>query len=164
MEYLDQRQTKITYPMLSPLTSAQDWLSGNLTGAIVALIAVVACTIILHRFRRRMQQLAMALNNMTPGLCMFDGSARIVLLNQRYLDMYKLSPAIAKPGCTLRQLIEYRKETGLFAGDIEEYCRDILDSVAQGRTLSIEVPAANNRVIRAGRESSFAERRLGGHP
>ena len=86
---------------------------------------------------------------MTPGLCMFDGSARIVLLNQRYRDMYKLSPAVAKPGCTLRQLIEHRKETGLFVGDIEEYCRKILDSVARGRTLSFDVPAANNRVIRA---------------
>src|ERR1035437_9036837 len=65
------------------------------------------------------QQLASALNNMTQGLCMFDGSARIVVLNQRYRDMYKLSPAIVKPGCTLRRLIEHRKETGLFAGDVD---------------------------------------------
>ena len=135
--------------MLASLSSAQNWLSGNFAAAIVALIVVAACTVILHGFRRRIQQLATALNNMTLGLCMFDSSTRIVLLNQRYLDMYKLSPAIAKPGCTLRQLIEHRKKTGLFAGDVEEYCRAILDSVAQGRTLSIDVPAANNRVIRA---------------
>ena len=30
---------------------------------------------------------------------MFDGSARIVVLNQRYRDMYKLSPEMMKP-CT----------------------------------------------------------------
>ena len=48
---------------------------------------------------------------------MFDGSARIVVLNQRYRDMYKLSPEIVKPGCTLHRLIEHRKETGLFTGD-----------------------------------------------
>jgi hypothetical protein len=135
--------------MLSSLPSAHDLLSGNLAGAIVALVAVVVCTIITHRFRQHSQQTAMALNNMTPGLCMFDGSARIVLLNQRYCDMYKLSPTIVKRGCALRQLIEHRKETGLFTGDVEEYCREILDSVAQGKTLSIDVPAANNRVIRA---------------
>ena len=135
--------------MHSSLPAVQDWLSGNVVGAIIALIAVIACIIIAYRSRRHSQQLATALNNMTPGLCMFDGSARIVLLNQRYRDMYKLLPAVAKPGCTLRQLIEHRKETGLFGGDIEEYCRKILDSVAQGRTLSIDVPAANNRVIRA---------------
>jgi len=135
--------------MLSAVASAQDWLSGNVAGAIVALIAVIACTIITHRSRRYSQQLANALNNMTQGLCMFDGSARIVVLNQRYRDMYQLSPAIVKPGCTLRRLIEHRRETGLFAGDVEGYCREILDSVAQGKTLTFDVPAANDRIIRA---------------
>ena len=56
---------------------------------------------------------------MTPGLCMFNSSTQIVLLNQRYRDMYKLSPAIVKPGCTLRRLLEHRKETGLFAVDVK---------------------------------------------
>ncbi len=135
--------------MLFSFPSAQEWLSGNVAGAIVALIAVAACAIIVHRSRRHSQQVETALNSMTPGLCMFNGSAQIVLLNQRYRDMYKLSPAIVKPGCTLRRLLEHRKETGLLAGDVEEYCRNILDCVAQGRTLSIEVPDANNRLIRA---------------
>ena len=135
--------------MPSSLAAAQDWLSGNVAGAIVAIIAVIACTIITHRSRRHSQQLANALNNMTQGLCMFDGSSRIVVLNQRYRDMYNLSPAIVKPGCTLRRLIEHRKETGLFAGDVEGYCREILDSVAQGKTLTLDVPVANDRIIRA---------------
>ena len=135
--------------MLSFLASAQDWLSGNVAGAIVALIAVIACTIIVYSSHRHRQQLATALNNMTQGLCMFDSSARIVMLNQRYCDMYKLSPEIVKPGCTLRRLIQHRKETGLFTGDVEKYCREILDGVAEGKTTTFYVPAANNRVIRA---------------
>ena len=134
--------------MLSFLVSAQDWLSGNVAGAIVALITVVVCTIIAYRCRRHRQQLATALNNMTQGLCMFDGSARIVVLNQRYRDMYKLSPEIVKPGCTLRRLIQHRKETGLFTGDVEKYCREILDGVAEGKTTTFYVPT-NDRVIRA---------------
>ena len=128
--------------MLSFLVSAQDWLSGNVAGAIVALITVVVCAIIIaYRCRRHRQQLATALNNMTQGLCMFDGSARIVVLNQRYRDMYKLSPEIVKPGCTLRRLIQHRKETGLFTGDVEKYCREILDGVAEGKTTTFYVPA-----------------------
>ncbi len=135
--------------MLSLLVSAQDWLSGNVAGAIVALITVVVCAIIIaYRCRRHRQQLATALNNMTQGLCMFDGSARIVVLNQRYRDMYKLSPEIVKPGCTLRRLIQHRKETGLFTGDVEKYCREILDGVAEGKTTTFYVPT-NDRVIRA---------------
>src|SRR5688500_14010673 len=30
-----------------------------------------------------------ALNNMTQGLCMFDADERIVVLNRRFLEMYK---------------------------------------------------------------------------
>lgn len=59
---------------------------------------------------------------MSQGLCMFDAQGRIMLRNQRYLDMYKLSPDVVKPGCTLRKLIQHRKDTGLFKGDVEKYC------------------------------------------
>jgi PAS domain-containing protein len=30
-----------------------------------------------------------AINNMSQGLCMFDGNERLVVCNQRYMDMYK---------------------------------------------------------------------------
>ncbi len=32
-----------------------------------------------------------AINNMTQGLLLFDAQARVVVCNQRYLDMYGLS-------------------------------------------------------------------------
>jgi methyl-accepting chemotaxis protein len=35
---------------------------------------------------------------MSQGLNMFDAQGRITLLNRRYLEMYKLSPEIVKPG------------------------------------------------------------------
>ncbi len=44
---------------------------------------------------------------------MFDKDARLVVSNQRYLTMYGLSPDVVKPGCTLRELMEHRKEPGL---------------------------------------------------
>ena len=61
-----------------------------------------------------------ALNNMSQGLCMFDAAGRIVVRNQPYLAMYNLKPEIVKPGCTLRELIEHRKQTGYFTGDVDE--------------------------------------------
>ena len=80
-----------------------------------ALAAVLAGGGLVHRrLRAHNKRLATALDNMSQGLNMFDAQARIVLVNRRYLEMYKLSPDIVKPGCTLRQLIEHRKETGLF--------------------------------------------------
>ena len=55
-----------------------------------------------------------ALNNMSQGLCMFDGDGRLVICNERYLRMYDLSPDVIKPGCTLLEMLEHRRERGSF--------------------------------------------------
>ena len=64
---------------------------------------------------------------------MFDGSAQIVVCNEAYLRMYSLSPAVVKPGCTLRGLIEHRRDVGLLKGDIDQYVASILAIVAKGK-------------------------------
>ncbi len=51
--------------------------------------------------------------------------ARVVTVNQRYIDMFGLSPEIAKPGCTLRDLVQHRKDTGSFEGDVDEFAARI---------------------------------------
>src|SRR5262245_48939515 len=77
---------------------------------------------------------------------------RITLLNRRYLEMYKLSPEIVKPGCSLKRLIEYRKETGLFAGEVDSYVKNILDAMAQGKSLEHYVEASDGRIVLAKNE------------
>ena len=54
-----------------------------------------------------------------------------------------------KPGCTLRELIEHRKATGLFVGDPESYCRDILNDVANGLTKAWEIHTGAGRRVHA---------------
>ena len=88
-------------------------------------------------FAKRAQQLDTILRNISQGVCMFDSSERIVICNERYLQMYNLSAEVVKLGCTLRELIEHRKAAGLFEGDTEEYCRNILDHNAQKKTLAL---------------------------
>ena len=39
-----------------------------------------------------------ALNNMSHGLVMFDAHTRLVVCNERYMQIYGLSPDVAKPG------------------------------------------------------------------
>jgi len=53
-----------------------------------------------------------ALNNMSQGLCMFDAAQRVVVSNARYGDIYHLSRDLIKPGTTLAQILEYRREKG----------------------------------------------------
>lgn len=104
------------------------------------------------RQRAHNKLLATALDNMSQGLNMFDAQARITLINSRYLEMYSLSPEIVKPGCTLEQLIEHRKETGLFAGDVDEYCQGILAKVRSGVSTRHYVQASDGRIVLANNE------------
>src|SRR5260370_34469881 len=48
-----------------------------------------------------------AINNMTQGLLLFDSSQRLVVCNQRYIEMYGLSAAIVKPAFSIRELIAH---------------------------------------------------------
>ena len=73
-----------------------------------------------------------ALDNMSQGLVMLDSTNRLVVCNKRYLDMYGLSAAIAKPGRTLREIVEHRAVTGSFCpDDVEQYVAEILSAVGR---------------------------------
>src|SRR6185437_7340769 len=88
-----------------------------------------------------------ALNNMSQGLCLFDATARIIVCNQQYLQMYNLSQEVARPGCSLLDLIVHRKKTGFFTGDVEQYCKRIMESVAKGQPFSWVVEASDGRFV-----------------
>jgi PAS domain S-box-containing protein len=53
-----------------------------------------------------------ALNNMIQGLCMFDADQRLIVCNERYLEMYGFSPDVVRPGITLREIMEYSVSLG----------------------------------------------------
>lgn len=88
-----------------------------------------------------------AINNMSQGLLMFDADARLILCNQRYIEMYGLSPDKVVPGCTLRELVDCRKELGVFSSDAQEYCNELLAVIAEGKTRSCNVELADGRCI-----------------
>jgi PAS domain-containing protein len=46
-----------------------------------------------------------ALRHMSQALLMFDGSYRLVICNQRYIEMYGLSTEVVQPGCTFHELL-----------------------------------------------------------
>ena len=121
--------------------------------AMAVCIAALMLNIILHRrLRAQNRRLSTALNNMSQGLNMFDEQGRITLLNRRYLEMYKLSPDIVKPGCTLHALIQHRKDTGLFSGDVAAYCKKILDGIGKGESSQHYVQASDGRIVLAKNE------------
>ncbi|QQO34682.1 EAL domain-containing protein [Bradyrhizobium diazoefficiens] len=98
-----------------------------------------------HRVSLEKQRLDTAMNTMTQGLLMFDQDERLIVCNRRYIDMYKLSTAVVKPGAYFRDVIQHRADTGSFDGDVDSYCDDILNSV--GRIQSTIVETSDGRLI-----------------
>jgi methyl-accepting chemotaxis protein len=78
---------------------------------------------------------------------MFDGNERLVICNQRYMEMYKLSGDIVKPGCTLQSLLEYRIHSGSFSRDPIDYRRELTSAMAAGQTTTTEVKSVDGRSI-----------------
>jgi diguanylate cyclase (GGDEF)-like protein/PAS domain S-box-containing protein len=132
-----------------------DWREQIAILITVASLSVIAIAILLflvvrklsfqHQLSRQRltlekQRLDTAVNNMTQGLLLFDSSQRLVICNHRYIEMYGLSAAVVKPGCTFREVIAHRKQTGSFTGDIDKYLELVLRDIAQRNAMVIETP------------------------
>jgi diguanylate cyclase (GGDEF)-like protein/PAS domain S-box-containing protein len=89
-----------------------------------------------QRIEAQKHQVDTALNNMTQGLVLYDASARIVTFNQRYIDMYNLSTDVVKPGLHYYDLIQHRKDTGSYDGDVRAFCDPIMRNISQGKANS----------------------------
>jgi diguanylate cyclase (GGDEF)-like protein/PAS domain S-box-containing protein len=101
---------------------------------IFGFLAVIAAINLFRRLRAVRAQfndqrahLNAALGNMRQGLLMFNSEGRLVLFNQRFVEMYDLPPGKMKVGCTLRDILQLRKEAGTFRGDPDKYVAKWVD-------------------------------------
>jgi len=122
--------------------------------AIALLSMSLAGAFVDRKLRERNMQLASALDNMTQGLCMFDASARLIICNEQYLEMYGLTREHAYPGCLLRELLEYRTQTGTFFQNIDEYVEAAKRRVIEGKVFSNIVEVRGRAISISNRPSS----------
>ncbi|HWV41900.1 PAS-domain containing protein [Pseudorhodoplanes sp.] len=115
-----------------------------LIGLVLLLVAVGAWTL---RLRRQNRRLRLALANTPQGLCMWDPNGRLLLCNERYVNMYGMSPAIVKPGATLREIVEHRAAIGNFSGDIEAWVNGVRQRIASQQPGSHTFTSTDGRVI-----------------
>ncbi len=127
--------------------------TGQIYAAIVVAI-VVAVTFAILRRRRRIggggskgALLSMALNNMTQGVVLFDAHEHVLVCNDRYVEMYGLSPDVVKAGCTLLDLIKDRITTGSLNIDPEKYRAEILTAVREGQMMNRIVETPDGRAV-----------------
>ncbi len=125
-------------------------------GLLMAAFAIMAVIVFLllkrheisdARLATERRNLVTAVNNIPQGLVLYDASARIIICNSPYIEMFGLSPDVAKPGCTMQRLIAHRQETGSFDGDVDEFCDAIIRNVQLGRGTRQLTQAPGGRAI-----------------
>jgi len=135
-------------PASAWVASGPDLMVSLFFAALIAMLVMAITTAVLAReLRVDNRRMRVAINNMSQGLCMFDGNERLVVCNQRYMEMYKLSAEIVRPGCTLQSLLEYRIRNGSFSREPVEYRRELVGTMAAGDTRSTEVKSKDGRLI-----------------
>ena len=99
--------------------------------------------------RQEMSIFEAAVQSISEGLCLFDVERKLVICNQRYIDIYKLPPQLTRPGSKHADIVKYRLEHGMeptgrqeFLAHHEELLRDrraeqIIVTLGNGRTISI---------------------------
>ncbi len=88
-----------------------------------------------------------ALENMSQGLCMFDAGGRIMLFNERYTKMMGLSAAQLQ-GRSLLDLFKYRKASGDFTGDPEEFFARMIVEARAGKSSTRVMETVTGRALR----------------
>jgi methyl-accepting chemotaxis protein len=124
-------------------------LFGAVLGALIVAAAGggLASLFLSWEINKRNARVRRALDNMSQGLCMFGPDERLVVCNRQYLGMYHLSEKVVQVGITFTKLLEYRKATGNFARDIDEYRNELLPAIRQGQTTGTEVRSPDGRLI-----------------
>ena len=118
------------------------------------LLAVLCCAVLLRSFvgksralEQTSAQLDAALNNMSYGLCMFDRDGRLLVHNDRYLEMYGLDPQLARPGTPLCDLLQHRAEVGTVCADPETYLSSLSAAMARESATQVTTRLGDGRVI-----------------
>src|SRR4051794_21679078 len=74
--------------------------------------------------RIRNLQFDTAINNMSQGLCFFDADHKLIVCNDRFIEMYDIPPGRVGPGTPLTEIVDLRFEAGSFpAMSRDEYLR-----------------------------------------
>jgi diguanylate cyclase (GGDEF)-like protein len=86
-----------------------------------------------------------ALKNMPYGLCMFNGDEHLIVCNERYGEMYGLTPEQTAPGTRLRSILDARIANGQSPADGAAYIKKCLTDVRRREPYYSEIGLRDGR-------------------
>jgi diguanylate cyclase (GGDEF)-like protein/PAS domain S-box-containing protein len=88
-----------------------------------------------------------ALKNMPYGLCMFNCDEHLIVCNERYGEMYGLTPEQTAPGTKLRSILEARIANGQSPADGAAYIKQCLTDVRRREPYYCEIALRDGRTF-----------------
>jgi PAS domain S-box-containing protein len=128
---------------LSPGVLAIAIASAAMATLCISLVSAIAG----RRLDESSSFLSMVINNMAQGVILFDAHERVLVCNDRYVEMYGLSPDVVRVGCTLEDLIRNRITTGSLNIDAQKYRDEILTAVRHGQSMNRIVETPDGRAV-----------------
>ena len=154
------------YPLFVNISITEDtalagWLQRSATIALGSALLLLCSIYLLIAVTRQMrymsaskaslmqksQQLDAALNNMSQGLCMFDGRQQLVVCNKQYAAMYNLTTDQLKAGTPLRVILEARVALGMCPSSVD-YVAERIDKVSCGNSFAPSISCATGVLFR----------------
>jgi diguanylate cyclase (GGDEF)-like protein len=89
-----------------------------------------------------------ALDSAAQGVCIYNADNRIVLFNQRYLDLFNMSADVIRPGLSYREVLGHSVQIGNIAEDnVDQLVADRLALIAAGKPFSTQQLLPSGLVI-----------------
>ncbi len=93
--------------------------------------------------------LEVTLENMGPGISMFDADLNLIVCNRKYLEILDLPPGYFNPGDTIEKLFRYLAERGEYGpGDVEEQVREHIELAKRFVPRAIERTRPDGTVLK----------------
>jgi PAS domain S-box-containing protein len=100
-----------------------------------------------ERLSRKNRELDAAVDHMPQGLVMYDRSARFVMCNKRYAEMYGLPPEMMTPGHSFESIVAYRIKAAGLKMDPHQTAKEIEATVRAGKRWQAVWEFADGRSI-----------------
>jgi PAS domain S-box-containing protein len=99
------------------------------------------------KYNAKKWQLSAAINSMPQGVVMLDPAGLIIVINDRFREIYNL-PATIKAGSSLADVLQFRSQNGLLKESVADRLATIMERIAKRQPTSTEIELTDGRIIR----------------
>lgn len=101
-----------------------------------------------ERIARQAETIQGVLDNMDPGITLFDSSMHLVSYNDRFTELFDLPPALVTEGVSLMDILKQLAANGEFSPDrVDEEISERFDLFRSGETFRMDHARPNGLVI-----------------